>query len=119
MNEGRQDKERLKGDMNLSPALKQKIQFFASKASSSGSRVSPYLCPSSSGTAYDIAFLVHDLNPSRGLETSGRNNIHSTDLGCMDGKRTQRDEFRSRRGTSCPVSSLSLMAALPQPLVST
>lgn len=68
--------------MNLLPALKQKIQLFTQKASGYGSIESPYLCPGFSGIAYDIAFLVHDLNPSRGLKASGCNNIHCTDLGC-------------------------------------
>lgn len=43
--EGRQDKERLKGDMNFLAALKQKTQFFAPKASSYGSIVSPTFVP--------------------------------------------------------------------------
>lgn len=68
--------------MNLLLGLKQKIQFFAQKASSYSSIMSPYLCPSSFGIAYDIAFLVHDLDPSHRLKTSGCDSIHPTDLGC-------------------------------------
>lgn len=55
----------------------------------------PYLSPSSSGTAYDIAFLVHDLNPSNGVHTPRSKNIHSTDLccRCKEKNMTPKEEF--------------------------
>lgn len=77
------------GNANLLPALKQKIQFFAQNVSTFAST---YLCPSFSGIAYDLAFLVHDLNPSRGLQASGHKNIQCADLGCGLTERTQQGD---------------------------
>ena len=82
---------------------------FNSLPQSKHHHVPPYLRPSSSGIANDIAFLVHDLNPSRGLQTSGRKNIQRTDLGCGLKKRTQqRCECQSSEETSFLGSSLFL-----------
>lgn len=76
---------------------------------------SPYLCPGFSGIAHDIAFLVHDFNASNGLQTSGRNNIHCTDVGC--GREEENTQWwvslAQWRSIFSDVKRLSLMATLP------
>ena len=92
------DKKRLKGDVNWLPALRLTNSLPQRQAACSFMACIPYLCPSFSGITYDIAFLVHDLDPTHGLQTSGSNHVHPTELGCGH-KEGNRDECGSREET--------------------
>lgn len=78
---------------------------------------SSYLCPGFSGIAHDIAFFVHDFNASNGLQTSGGNNIHSTNVGCgcEEENAPWWVSLLQWRNILSGVKRLSLMAMVPHP----